>query len=92
MYTSQSRRPGWQLLTKAGALLFLRDDNNLIYLRLVDIDGKPAKGANADVIWEHELYMGFELDKLEPFFYAFESDVPYIAWSYHDSCRTVFTD
>lgn len=56
--------------------MFLRDaqqDNNM-FLRLVDVDGRH-KGSIPSIIWEHELWMGFEYQKLEPYFHSFESDV-----------------
>jgi len=69
VYKGNERTGRWDLLTQAGALLFLRDASrsNLIYLRLIDLEaGHP--------IWEHELWVGFEYRQMEPYFHAFESD------------------
>lgn len=47
--------------------MFLRDaqqDNNM-FLRLVDVDGAGQKTSMPTIIWEHELWMGFEYKKLE---------------------------
>lgn len=58
--------------------MFLRDaqqDNNM-FLRLVDVDVSGQKASVPTIIWEHELWVGFEYKKLESYFYSFESDVP----------------
>lgn len=74
----------WNPATKAGALLFLRDaeqDENM-FLRLVDIDNAGRNGAELHVLWEHEMWIGFEWVRSDQsYFYTFESDVPKILHS-----------
>lgn len=79
MYKCPSGASSWIPLTKAGALLFLRDSRKkeLAYLRLVDVDenGEADDGTGKIPIWEHELFAAFGLRKDAPYFYSFESDV-----------------
>lgn len=78
MYRSTGN--GWDLITRAGPLLLLKDNKQegSLFLRLLDLfDG------NETVQWEHELWYGFQLACLEPYFYAFESDVPTLLFCSH---------
>lgn len=59
----------------AGALLLMRDekdDTKAVRLRLVDAEEQESA---AQVLWEHELWLGFEFTRMEPYFYHFHSDV-----------------
>lgn len=73
VFQADAGSASWVPLAKAGALVFLRDGQDNIYLRLVDID--QPKGGDCGVLWEHELYLNFDYRKEKPYFYSFESDV-----------------
>jgi len=60
----------WSYGGLQGALAFTKDDSrNVFILRLVDLNGTRG------VIWEHELYEGFEYFQDRPFFHTFPGDV-----------------
>jgi neural Wiskott-Aldrich syndrome protein len=60
----------WSYSGLQGALAFVKDNTrNAFYFRLVDLTGTRG------VIWEHELYDGFEYFQDRPFFHSFEGDV-----------------
>lgn len=47
-----------------------------MFLRLVDIDNGGRSGGDPAVLWEHEMWIGFEWVRSDqPYFYTFESDV-----------------
>ncbi|GAA5813172.1 hypothetical protein MFLAVUS_006646 [Mucor flavus] len=60
----------WTYSQVWGAAVFCIDKakNNSFFIRIVDIEN------NRGVIWEQELYQGFEYKKDAPFFHTFESD------------------
>ena len=63
----------WSYGGLQGALAFVMDNNkNTFFLRMVDLVGTRG------VIWEHELYEGFEYFQDRPFFHSFAGDV---SWS-----------
>lgn len=60
----------WSYAGLQGALAFVKDETrNIFYMRLVDLAGTRG------VIWEHELYDGFEYFQDRPFFHSFAGDV-----------------
>jgi Wiskott-Aldrich syndrome protein len=60
----------WAYAGLQGGLALVRDDlKNAYFFRLIDLDGTRG------VIWEHELYDGFELFQDRPFFHSFMGDV-----------------
>ena len=72
IYYAHPTPDSWTYSGLQGALAFSRDKNSEIpYLRLVDLDGTRG------IIWEHELYEGFELNEDRPFFQSFPGDVSY---------------
>ena len=72
VYRADPRGTEWIPIAKAGALLFLRDGQENVLLRLLDIDEPKGR---CGTLWEHELYLGFEYRKDKAYFYSFESDV-----------------
>ncbi|EIN07224.1 WH1-domain-containing protein, partial [Punctularia strigosozonata HHB-11173 SS5] len=59
----------WSYAGLQGALVFCRDNQkNTWCLRMVDLQGTRG------VIWEHELYDGFEYWQDRPFFHSFAGD------------------
>ncbi|KAJ3475820.1 hypothetical protein NLI96_g11579 [Meripilus lineatus] len=59
----------WSYAGLQGAVAFVRDNTrNSFYLRLVDLSGTRG------VIWEHELWDGFEYNQDRPFFHSFAGD------------------
>ena len=60
----------WSYSGQQGGLAFVQDKTTgLFYFRLVDLAGTRG------VIWEQELYEGFELCNDRPFFQSFSGDV-----------------
>lgn len=60
----------WSYAGLQGAIVLAKDKTrNSIALKLVDIDGTRG------IIWEHELYNGFEFYQDRPFFHSFPGDV-----------------
>lgn len=60
----------WSYSGLQGAIAFVKDNTrNAFYFRMVDLTGTRG------VIWEHELYEGFEYFQDRPFFYSFPGDV-----------------
>ena len=60
----------WSYSGLQGALAFAKDNTKgAYYFRLVDLQGTRG------VIWEHELYDGFEYFQDRPFFHSFAGDV-----------------
>jgi hypothetical protein len=60
----------WSYSGLQGALAFVKDNTkNVFFFRLVDLDGTRG------VIWEHELYEGFEYFSDRPYFQSFAGDV-----------------
>ena len=52
-----------------GALAFVKDQQGVFNFKLVDLSGTRG------IIWEHELYEGFEYFQDRPFFHSFAGDV-----------------
>ncbi|KAI9273287.1 hypothetical protein EDC94DRAFT_594445 [Helicostylum pulchrum] len=69
LYISLPNNNEWKYSGLWGAVAFCRDrnKNNSFFIRLIDTDGKG-------VIWEQELYNGFEYVKDCAFFHTFETD------------------
>ncbi|THH03936.1 hypothetical protein EW146_g10313 [Bondarzewia mesenterica] len=59
----------WSYSGLQGAVVFAQDNTkNALFLRMVDLVGTRG------VIWEHELYEGFEYFQDRPFFHSFAGD------------------
>lgn len=70
VYYAHPDPKAWSYSGQQGGLAFVQDKGNgLFYFRLVDLNGTRG------VIWEHELYEGFELFNDRPFFQSFSGDV-----------------
>ena len=62
----------WSYTGLQGAISFAHDDKQgVYYLRLVDMTGTRG------VIWEHQLYEGFEYFSDRPYFHSFAGDVSF---------------
>ena len=60
----------WAYTGVQGGLAFVKDQTSTaLYFRMVDIEGTRG------VIWEHELYEGFEYNPDRAFFHSFPGDV-----------------
>jgi len=60
----------WSYSGLQGGLALLRDNTrNVLFLRLVDLEGTRG------VVWEHEVYEGFEYFQDRTFFHSFAGDV-----------------
>ncbi|THG93258.1 hypothetical protein EW026_g7936 [Hermanssonia centrifuga] len=69
----------WSYAGLQGALAFAKDNTrSAFYLRLVDLIGTRG------VVWEHELYEGFEYFQDRPFFHTFAGDDCMIAVVFAD--------
>jgi hypothetical protein len=64
-------QPGkWSYAGLQGAIAFVKNTNtNTLSFKMVDLDGTRG------VIWEHELYEGFEYYPDRAFFHSFAGDV-----------------
>lgn len=63
----------WSYAGLQGALvLALHNQKNSLHFKMVDLDGTRG------VIWEHDVYEGFELYQDRPFFHSFSGDVSHI--------------
>lgn len=63
----------WSYAGLQGALVFCKDANaNVLQFKMVDMDGTRG------VIWEHELYEGFQLNQDRAFFLSFPGDVRFL--------------
>jgi hypothetical protein len=70
VYFAHPQPNKWSYGGLQGALAFARDNSvGSLYLRLVDLNGTRG------VIWEHEIYEGFEYYQDRPFFHSFPGDV-----------------
>lgn len=59
----------WSYSGMQGALAFVKDQQGVFNFKLVDLSGTRG------IIWEHELYEGFEYFQDRPFFHSFAGDV-----------------
>lgn len=60
----------WSYAGLQGALAFVTDKSrNALFMKMVDLAGTRG------IIWEHELYEGFEYFQDRPFFHSFAGDV-----------------
>lgn len=60
----------WTYTGLQGAISIAHDEKqNIFYLRLIDMSGTRG------VIWEHEVYDGFEYFQDRPYFHSFAGDV-----------------
>lgn len=59
----------WSYSGMQGALAFVKDQQGVFNFKLVDLLGTRG------IIWEHELYEGFEYFQDRPFFHSFPGDV-----------------
>lgn len=64
----------WSYSGMQGALAFVKDQQGVFNFKLVDLLGTRG------IIWEHELYEGFEYFQDRPFFHSFAGDVS-VCWT-----------
>ena len=69
IYYAYPKPDEWSYTGLQGALAFVKDTQGVFYLKLVDLAGTRG------IIWEHELYEGFEYFQDRPFFHSFAGDV-----------------
>jgi Wiskott-Aldrich syndrome protein len=70
LYVAYPNPNKWAYSNIWGAVAFLKDKNmHSYYIRIIDLIGHKG------IIWEQELYDGFELVKNTPFFFSFAADV-----------------
>ncbi|KAI0717345.1 hypothetical protein C8T65DRAFT_528570, partial [Cerioporus squamosus] len=68
IYYAYPKPDEWSYTGLQGALAFVKDTQGVLYLKLVDLTGTRG------IIWEHELYEGFEYYQDRPFFHSFPGD------------------
>ncbi|RKP35272.1 hypothetical protein BJ085DRAFT_28421 [Dimargaris cristalligena] len=70
LFAARPNSPNWEYTHIMGAITFVRDYslNSTYFLRMVDLM------SNRGVIWEQELYDGFDYTMRQPFFYTFTGD------------------
>ena len=69
IYYAYPKPDEWSYTGLQGALAFVKDTQGVFNLKLVDLSGTRG------IIWEHELYEGFEYFQDRPFFHSFPGDV-----------------
>ena len=69
IYYAYPKPEEWSYAGLQGALAFVKDQQGTFHLQLVDLLGTRG------IIWEHELYEGFEYFQDRPFFHSFAGDV-----------------
>lgn len=76
IYFAHPQPNHWSYSGLQGALAFTHDSSKEAFMmRLVDINGSRG------VIWEHELYEGFDYHQDRPFFHSFAGDVS-VHWQF----------
>ncbi|KAJ1024383.1 hypothetical protein NDA18_004551 [Ustilago nuda] len=79
VYAAHPSPSQWSYAGVEGAIAFVRDLHKAtFYFKLVDIKGTRG------VIWEHELYEGFQYNQDRAFFHSFEGDECLIGFSFAD--------
>ncbi|KAI8067939.1 hypothetical protein BC940DRAFT_367252 [Gongronella butleri] len=69
LYVAYPNPHKWAYANIWGAIAFLKDKKtHSLYFRIIDLINHRG------VVWEQELYDGFQLDKQTPFFFTFASD------------------
>ncbi|KAI9497702.1 hypothetical protein BDB00DRAFT_803689, partial [Zychaea mexicana] len=80
LYVSYPNPHKWAYSNIWGAVVFLKDKKKKsLYFKIVDLM-HPR-----DILWEQELYDGFELDMQTPFFFAFAGDEYMCGLSFADT-------
>lgn len=70
IYYAYPQPTQWSYAGLQGALSLVNDQQNgVFYLKMVDLAGTRG------VIWQHELYEGFDYNQDRPFFHSFAGDV-----------------
>lgn len=79
VYAAPPGQSQWGYIGIEGALAFVRDQvKNTFYFKVVDLKGTRG------VIWEHELYEGFQYNQDRTFFHSFEGDDCLVGFSFAD--------
>ncbi|PWY99636.1 WH1-domain-containing protein, partial [Testicularia cyperi] len=79
VYATHPDPAAWCYTGVEGAIAFVRDlAKNTFYFKVVDLKGTRG------VIWEHELYDGFQYNQDRTFFHSFEGDTCMLAFSFAD--------
>ncbi|SAM05929.1 hypothetical protein [Absidia glauca] len=70
LYVNVPHTNSWTYSQRWGAATFCKDKkkHNAFFIRIVDVEGHTG------VLWEQELYNGFEYNKDKPFFHTFGTD------------------
>ncbi|KAI8887740.1 WH1-domain-containing protein, partial [Backusella circina FSU 941] len=87
LYVTSPDPAQWTYSQVWGAAVFCsdRNRNNAFFIRIIDLM------ASNGVIWEQELYQGFEFIKDAPYFYSFDTDDCIVALEFADDGEaTVF--
>jgi hypothetical protein len=84
IYYAHPQPNRWSYSGLQGALAFLKDTTrNAFFFQLVDLEGTRG------VVWEHEVYEGFEYFQDRPFFHSFAGDVSF--HGFHPLVKILFT-
>ncbi|SPO46766.1 related to Neural Wiskott-Aldrich syndrome protein [Moesziomyces antarcticus] len=79
VYAAHPNPSQWSYAGVEGAIAFVRDlSKATFYFKIVDLKGTRG------VIWEHELYDGFQYNQDRTFFHSFEGDSCLIGFSFAD--------
>ncbi|WFD26766.1 hypothetical protein MNAN1_001753 [Malassezia nana] len=78
IYVAHPTPDKWHYTGAEGALVLVREDGQLFYFRLVELQS-PGK-----VVWDHELYEDFYFYEDKPYFHTFAGDAYMIGLCYAD--------
>ncbi|EIW55680.1 WH1-domain-containing protein, partial [Trametes versicolor FP-101664 SS1] len=78
IYYAYPKPDEWSYTGLQGAIAFVRDTQGVLNLKLVDLAGTRG------IIWEHELYEGFEYYSDRPYFHSFSGDDCMIGFVFAD--------
>lgn len=76
IYYAYPQPDKWSYTGFQGAIAFVKDTKNILSFKMIDLEGTRG------IIWEHELYSGFDYHPDRPFFHSFAGDVSFISCSW----------
>ncbi|KAI8318325.1 PH domain-like protein, partial [Martensiomyces pterosporus] len=70
LFAAHPGKGSWTYTHKFGGLVLVKDlHNGASFLRIIDMNGTGHR-----VVWEQELYEGFEFIEQKPYFFTFAGD------------------
>ncbi|KAJ1961369.1 hypothetical protein GGI12_003288 [Dipsacomyces acuminosporus] len=83
LFAARPGSPGWTYTHKFGGLVLVKDlHNGASFLRIIDMNGVGHR-----ILWEQELYEGFEFAEQKPYFFTFAGDEYVFGLDFADSAE-----